>query len=828
MSAAAIVITCHNLGRTLEEALDSALAQRRTAAEIVIVDDGSTDLYTQQVLARISRPTVTIRCTEHCGVAAARATGIALTSAPYIVLLDADDVLHHAYLERTAAVLDTEPAVAFVTCATRDYDDETNVWTPPPFTLIDQLTQNGAHVSTLFRREVWTELESFDDRLTCFEDVDFWTRAVAHGFHGSVVNEPLLRYRRRRASRSRGALVPARYVTTMDIVTGKHEAVLSHEWLAFLLAKERFLLDQRSHTATLHERRDALTAELDRCRDEANRLHDALARSGSAPIDLPDLRSREPISDCWGMDRGLPIDRVYIEAFLERHRANVTGAVLEVKDTGYTERFGQGVISRDVLDVDPQNPLATLRADLADSDAFPEGRFDCFICTQTLTCIYDVKAAVRTVYKVLKPGGVFLCTVSSVNRLSPEDGGPDGDYWRFTEASLRAALAEVFPLDRVDVTSHGNVLACASLLYGLAASDVGGGLGPDDPYFPLVICARACKPAEPAPEHHGRADVRRRVPSARLRKRAGGPGLILMYHRVLDVEHDPVGIAIPRDLFQRQLEVVRALADVVPLTYFASRFWEPTGKPPVALTFDDGTIDHLEVSASLSEEGIPATYFVTSDRLDEPHEHYWDRLEWLLRPAYRLPATIDLSLEGIRRTIPTSRAGDRLDAVRAIGASLAKLGDAEREQVMAYMKLWAGDAAEPRASHRVLLAHELIALGARSKQTVGSHTRHHLMLPLHSLDVQITEVTESRVALERLLQRPVGIFGYPFGAESASTREIVCSAGFNVAVGVERRPCYGADNPYALPRVDARDHSPDSLAALLKLLQRSDGNTPVD
>ncbi|MEJ7787734.1 MAG: hypothetical protein WKF96_23275, partial [Solirubrobacteraceae bacterium] len=69
-------------------------------------------------------------------------------------------------------------------------------------------------------------------------------------------------------------------------------------------------------------------------------------RRGRRPVRLGSLGSSEPISSAWGFDRGLPVDRWYIERFLGQHRADVTGRVLEVKDSGYTDRFGHDVTER--------------------------------------------------------------------------------------------------------------------------------------------------------------------------------------------------------------------------------------------------------------------------------------------------------------------------------------------------------------------------------------------------------------------------------------------------------------------------------------------------
>src|SRR5436305_2042215 len=120
--------------------------------------------------------------------------------------------------------------------------------------------------------------------------------------------------------------------------------------------------------------------------DEAERLRRRLRRF-SRPARLGTLRRTTPLSNDFGYDRGTPVDRYYIEQFIQADRSHIRGRVLEVKDSTYTDSFGVGVTHRDVLDVDPQNQLATFVSDLAAAEGLPDSTFDCFILTQTLQYI---------------------------------------------------------------------------------------------------------------------------------------------------------------------------------------------------------------------------------------------------------------------------------------------------------------------------------------------------------------------------------------------------------------------------------------------------------
>jgi SAM-dependent methyltransferase len=208
-----------------------------------------------------------------------------------------------------------------------------------------------------------------------------------------------------------------------------------------------------------------------------------------------DLRRVTPISRQWGYDRGTPIDRYYIERFLAAHATDIRGRVLEVAGNVYTLRFGgDRVAQSDVLHDEPGNPLATVVADLARADHLPAGTYDCIICTQTLHLIYDVRAAIKSLHRILKPGAILLATVPGISQISRADMNRHGDHWRFTTASVLRLLAETFPADTLMVKAHGNVLTATAFLYGLTTEELRAEeLDHFDPDYEVCITVRAVK-----------------------------------------------------------------------------------------------------------------------------------------------------------------------------------------------------------------------------------------------------------------------------------------------------------------------------------------------
>ncbi|RPI32675.1 MAG: methyltransferase domain-containing protein [Chloroflexota bacterium] len=215
-------------------------------------------------------------------------------------------------------------------------------------------------------------------------------------------------------------------------------------------------------------------------------------------INFGDLRRVTPISRAFGFERGRPVDRYYIESFLAENAAEIAGRVLEVGDDQYTQEFGGSRVTQaDIIDLKADNPKATLIADLTQADHLGGNLFDCFIFTQTLQFLYDVRAAIGTAYRILKPGGVLLASFPVISQICRYDMDRWGDYWRFTNASVLRLLSEQFPQEQIQVRAHGNILTAICIMHGLAAEELTSEeLDYHDPDYQIVITARAVKPVE--------------------------------------------------------------------------------------------------------------------------------------------------------------------------------------------------------------------------------------------------------------------------------------------------------------------------------------------
>lgn len=205
-------------------------------------------------------------------------------------------------------------------------------------------------------------------------------------------------------------------------------------------------------------------------------------------------RSSKPISNRYGFDRGVPIDRYYIEHFLLENSNDIKGKCMELLNGYYMQKYGgDHIIEGIVLDIDQNNKDANLIADLRDLKDISDNVFDCIILTQVLHLIDDISAAISECHRVLKSGGTLLATLPALSRIDCL-AGMKGDYWRFTKAGARFMFEKFFKSDKLFIASAGNAKSGIYFYAGLAQQDISRTiLSVDDENFPLIITVRAIK-----------------------------------------------------------------------------------------------------------------------------------------------------------------------------------------------------------------------------------------------------------------------------------------------------------------------------------------------
>lgn len=532
-----VIIIFFNEERFLEEAIESVFGQSFSDWELLLCDDGSTDRSTEIAATYAERYPDNVRYLEHAGhvnlgMSATRNLGLRHARGELVAWLDGDDIWTPEKLERQVGLLEAHPETAMVygrlhvwygwtgieADAQRDFIQDlggsANTLIEPP-ELLERFLQDDLYTPSgvLVRRSVLEEIGGYEESFRDMHEDGIVHAKICLKWPVYASGESWYKYRQHPNSRC-----------NESIAAGTDRAALE----AFLTWLEGYLEEQKLEGSNVlqivrrlnranrttrvgawsTQAKGMLRASLRRGRGVADRTVPRFIRSWigllafrgqfrppSGWLHLGNLRRVTPISRTFGFDRGMPVDRYYIEQFLQAHASDIRGHVLEVGDRSYTTRFGGDRVSRsDVLHARHGNPEATLVGDLCTGEGIPEEAFDCIILTQVLPFLWDFKAAIDMLERALKPNGVLLATVPGISQISRFDADQWGDYWRFTSISARRLFEERFKPEQMSVNVYGNVLAATAFLHGVAAQELRADeLDYLDPDYEVTVTVRAQK-----------------------------------------------------------------------------------------------------------------------------------------------------------------------------------------------------------------------------------------------------------------------------------------------------------------------------------------------
>jgi peptidoglycan/xylan/chitin deacetylase (PgdA/CDA1 family) len=779
---------------------DSTLTLVRTADSVVRQSRPPVEILLTSVSEAPHRPVIDATATRLGAKSVVSSTWISALNAAVasavgnlVVVVPAGFLLTRNCLQRCLEFLSEREGTAAVAPAIRQETVDGvhgSRWSPE--TTLSGLILNPSRVPPVFacRRTAWETLGGLEESHGLLALYEFCLRLA---FDSQLEALPVELAATDAAELFEGRLFDdPQYLRALRGVYDRHRARLEALSASLLLERLVNATALGARHRELVSYRDVKAAELDTMRDEIATLRTRLADRGRDTIDWGDFGRVDPVSRNWGFDRGNPVDRYYIDAFLASASSVIQGSVLEVQSDDCTRRFGgPRVVRADVVDLNSSNREATVIADLRYAPHLPGEVYDCIILTQTLHVIDDMEAVLEECLRVLKPGGVLLATLPAASRTCLEYG-EQGDFWRVTPAGAAKLVESVFGTGSVEIVPYGNLQTNVAFLEGLATAEL---TEPQfdhyDPYYPALTGVRATK-----------------APAVRTRRSTDGArGLVLLYHRVSD-EADVHSLAVTPEHFRAHLEWLSSQCHVVSLEALLSSSADDLPDAAVALSFDDGYLDNLQVAAPILEAaGLPATFFLTTRWLEEAGEYWWDTLERSLLGTVALPPMLSVDLPSGPISFPTSSRDARVEAHHRLHRELVRADLETRTRIVAAVDDWSR---APRSERRPLLADEVRSLCALPGMTIGAHGVNHLALSFQSQDVVRYEASESRLALELVTGRPVKLFAYPFGAVDNRVADSF-RTGYDWSMS-----CAEAAVPFAwdaarVPRVEVKDGGPDRL-----------------
>ena len=536
-----VIIPSYNHGNYLPKAIDSVINQSYPHFEIIVVDDGSTDK-TKDVCLRY--PSVKYVYQPNAGLSSARNKGVEVSSGQYLVFLDADDWLLKNALECNLNIIIPNAKVAFVSGGHKlYYEPEDKTWM-----VQKEVNENhycsllegnfiGMHATVMYRNWVFKTFQ-FDTSLRYCEDYDLYLKITRE--HSVVHHTGLIAvYRIHDNNMSsnysemmrHALLILATHSKMIKTSEEKKSLLKGVEFWKSYYSKKIFehLLNQlyckkldynpkeiktlKINNPILYKkfktkkRQYHIVAFKQKIKNSIRKLiptsiyklYQSKDKKPSPPpltgkVNLGSLNRTSPISTEFGYDRGGPIDRYYIENFLNENSSLIRGRVLEIGDNAYTLKYGgSNVTKSDILHIDDSNELATFIGDLSNAPHIPSNTFDCIVLTQTLQFIYDFNGAIETCYRLLKQGGTLLITVPGISNIAEDEWGKFW-FWSFTNISMQRIMEERFPTEKISIKTNGNVLVASAFLYGMGLPEINKEqLDQHDPHYQVIITVCAVK-----------------------------------------------------------------------------------------------------------------------------------------------------------------------------------------------------------------------------------------------------------------------------------------------------------------------------------------------
>lgn len=182
MPKVSVIIPCYNQGQYLNEAVDSILNQSYQDFEIIIINDGSNDKFTNDLLLGYNRPKTRVLHTINQGLSSARNNGIRESKGEYILPLDADDKIALTYLEKAVAILESDNDIGIVYCQAEYFGKKKGRWDLPSYHFPEILLANLIFCTALFRKCDWERVGGYKPIMKYgWEDHEFWLSIIELG-----------------------------------------------------------------------------------------------------------------------------------------------------------------------------------------------------------------------------------------------------------------------------------------------------------------------------------------------------------------------------------------------------------------------------------------------------------------------------------------------------------------------------------------------------------------------------------------------------------------------------------------------------------------------
>jgi glycosyltransferase involved in cell wall biosynthesis len=224
-----VIIPCYNHGKFVRDALQSVLKSTVIdVCEIIIVNDGSTEPFTIQVMLELEQEGYKVINQQNQGLGKTRNNGIQLAKGKYILPLDADNTISPDFIEKAVSVLDTDRSKSIVYTDREFFGQKQGIDHVGSFDIKRMIYMNYIDACAIYRKEVWEIVGGYDEKMPVqgWEDWDFWLMAAEKDYRFHYVPEVLFQYRILEDSMIKQLVLDKRFPDLIDYINKKHTSFL--------------------------------------------------------------------------------------------------------------------------------------------------------------------------------------------------------------------------------------------------------------------------------------------------------------------------------------------------------------------------------------------------------------------------------------------------------------------------------------------------------------------------------------------------------------------------------------------------------------------------
>jgi peptidoglycan/xylan/chitin deacetylase (PgdA/CDA1 family) len=314
--------------------------------------------------------------------------------------------------------------------------------------------------------------------------------------------------------------------------------------------------------------------------------------------------------------------------------------------------------------------------------------------------------------------------------------------------------------------------------------------------------------------------------------------IVLMYHRIADVDIDPWQLSVSPGNFEAQIAFLKSYYNVISLTDLVSQLYEKKlKKDAVCITFDDGYADnYYQALPILKKYNCPATFFIAGSYIDSRMLFWWDELEEIFLGSRKLPAELSLVIDGTAHSFsnkeltltdakmhlhqnwqwPDAAPTGRCELYLEIWEKLLPLKIDSIQPVLKDLREWAGGTKPTDHNKIPMTTKHLQEIDANELFSLGNHTYSHPALPFHSDLHQREEMMQCYDYLSSNYKHVVNYLAYPYGRFNRDTLNVASKNDIKAAFTTTSKVVLDDDDVFQLGRVQVNNWNADQLKSKLR------------